>query len=235
MGGRGSSSGGGGGAGGVVVGPPVDPYLAILAKIKLTEGDPGLRALAQQLIDANGSETPNLIQQHDMSAPEPMRSVMVAGVKVNFATVDNRTLDAVANIAALFPSIVDTLDRWTGEVTLATKPAAHDPAGVATSGVGDARIVSYGTFDLDKVTLAHEITHNFVSAVLTGYDGLGGSLYQDVVESEFPSPYPQGNGRLEEDFAESTALYLLDPADFRRTWPKRAGLIERMITWEPED
>lgn len=229
MGGRGDASGGGS-----PPGVPINPYYTILETLQRAEGDLARRAAARDLVTHYGSTTTNLIQQHDMRQPEAMASVQIAGIKVNYATADDRTLDAVANIAALFPAIVDTLDRWTGEVTLATKPAARDPEGVATSGVGDARIVAYGAFALDRVTLVHEITHNFVSAVLTGYDGLGGSPYQDAVDTEFPSPYPQGHGSLEEDFAESTALLLLDPAAFRRSWPKRAALIEQMITWEPE-
>lgn len=232
MGGRGSGSGGGGGHSGG--GQPLSAYDAILEKIALSESNPAKRAAAQLLIDTYGSQTTNSVQQQDMTAAESMHSVMVNGVKVNYATVDNRTLDAIANIAELFPQIVDTLDRWTTEITLATAPATAGPTAIATSGAGDGRIVVYNNLPLDKVTLVHEVTHNFINEVLSGYDGLEGGTYQDAVDNELPAPYPQGGGLIREDFAESTALFLLDPADFKANWPQRATEIEKIITWEPE-
>lgn len=211
-----------------------NPYYEIIDKIAKTEGNPTRRAAAQTILDTQGGTTTTSVKNHDMSEAEDMYSITIGGVTLHYTTKDSRTLDAIANIEDVFGAQLDSVDGWTTDITLATKPAASDPSGLATAGAGDGRIVVYGNNPLDKMTLGHEVAHNFIKAVLTGYDSLEGGPYQDAVDEELPSPYPQGGGALNEDFAESSALLLLDPDDFTKHWPRRAALIKSISTWMPE-
>lgn len=211
-----------------------NPYYAIIDKIAKTEGNPTRRAAAQTILDTQGGTTTTSVKNHDMSEAEDMYSITIGGVTLHYATKDNRTLDTIAAIEDVFGAQLDTVDGWTTDIFLATHPAATIPTNQGSAGTGDGSVVLYSGCHEYKMTVAHEVAHNFVKKVLVGYSGLGGSPYQDAVEEELPAAYPAANGNLEEDFVESSALLLLDPDGFKKHWPRRAALIKSISTWLPE-
>lgn len=219
MGGRGSSS----------KGASYQTEGELVLSISASQDDSAKFSIAKQLMRRAEKRKSVSILQDGMTHPENFKQAQVKGVTVNFLKGSTVAPEAIQTISDTLDIIPKAISKHTKSITLTSQAPVGGGDALATAGDGDGNITVYNGNSPSALTIIHESIHNFHDAYFTGYNELDASPFYDAVNSGEQTPYPQGNGSLEEDFAESTALYLTDKANFTRDYPLRAAAVQAII------
>lgn len=210
-----------------------DKYEFLLREIREREATGTDLILAEAYALEYGTSEPLDWQSGYMEAPEPMLSVPAGGLTLRFNPDCQYKYNAIANVLQTVPLLPRALVRGTLNIAIAHVQPPDHPNTIANAFDRDGSITVYGCRPLDRVTLVHELAHNYAARTLHRGADLVGSPYELATQAETPGPYPQGNGNLEEDFVESVALYALANDSFEAAYPLRAAAIRDLLGWDP--
>jgi len=194
-------------------------YIELIKKIKQSNNP---NKFALELITNFKNSSKSFIKQDAMQKKERMQSIKVENITIYWGGEDQVVVSTIITIIKGKAIIPKFIAKYTKTITITTQKGD----GIATSGDNDGNITIYAYNKMDLVTLAHEMAHNYADVHFAGYNKIEESPWVDIMEEE-KSPYTLGG--IEDDFAESVALYILDKHAFSSKYPKRTLFIEKYI------
>lgn len=216
MGGRGASSGGKDG----------DDYLAIVANIGAHDQGPLDVIGARRLMIEYATTAPTPMQGIGMPAPEAMVQLEFDHLHVAYP---KNLPTAAAGIAAMIRGraiLPDKVNKQTRMVLMATAEATMGPATIAASDNMLRSVVTFEGAGISLETYVHESMHLYLKTIAGGVDALTAGAFRAAMDSGEATPYPQGEGSIDEDFVESCAIYVSAPEEFAAIWPQRAAVVD---------
>jgi len=220
MGGRGASSGGKTG----------DNYLDLLNDIE--EGPQGQvdTINANRLMIEYATKDPTPMNGLGMPGPEPMVQLEFDHLHVAYP----KTLPtAAAGISAIIKAraiLPDKINHETRMVLMSAKQSTISPEAIAISDNVLRSMITFKGAGITMETYVHESMHLYLKTIPGGVDEVTNGAFRAAMDSGEPTPYPQGNGDMEEDFVESVGIFIEAPDEFRAIWPNRAAVVEAFLS-----
>jgi hypothetical protein len=165
-----------------------------------------------------------------------MRSADWEGLRISWSGSEEAAARTLVDLAAM-PKFPGELRRHTSEMIFSSARSAHDaywetqygmPGFVSRATGGDGRVVVYNGNWLPARSMAHEMGHNLAKARYGSTAPPPTCDFAAAARQE-PPPTDYAAKAIAEDFAESVAIYVTDPAALRSIAPRRSKVIDQII------
>jgi hypothetical protein len=183
------------------------------------------------------------VKTRGMEHSENMHSLHHEGIDYHFqksGSHDHAVVSTLTNVASQ-PRLPESLTRHTKNVyhtEQSNKSDSHwekkyEVAGFKSGATGgDGNVVVYHGNGASHDTLTHEMGHNLSTAKYGSTHPHDYTDFTAATKSGEAHPSDYAKHSHAEDFAESVAGHIADPAGFRQKNPKRAKVIERLLSDE---